>query len=186
MNIHIVQHNIATNNPEENLKWILDELDSPESKSALLTVFPACTVCGSPLFGSVTYTDIQKRAQAVLQELIAQSEHRAFLIGMPLQLQDRGLCNTIVFVQNCAIRAIVSKKYLSPDEQKYFVRGEGAVWYLYFTYEIFAFKILFGSKADFTAFISSTFASGVSAKKKSLLLTPRPCSPEIRPPSFLA
>lgn len=125
MNIHIVQHNIATNNPEENLKWILDELDSPESKSALLTVFPACTVCGSPLYGSVAYTDIQKRAQAVLQELIAQSEHRAFLIGMPLQLQDRGLCNTIVFVQNCAIRAIVSKKYLSPDEQKYFVRGEG-------------------------------------------------------------
>ena len=125
MNIHLVQHNIVTNNPEENLKWILEELDKPESKEALLTVFPACTLCGSPLFGSVAYTDLQKRAQSVLQELIQQSEHRAFLIGMPLQIQDKGLCNAIVFIQNCAIRGIITKKYLAPDEQKYFVRGEG-------------------------------------------------------------
>ena len=64
MNIHIVQHDIVSNNPEENLKWILEELDTPESKDALLTVFPACTLCGAPLYGSVAYTDIQKRAQA--------------------------------------------------------------------------------------------------------------------------
>ena len=125
MNIRIVQHNIITNNPEANLEWILAELDKPETKEALLTVFPACTICGYPLFGSVAYTDIQKRSQAVLQELVSHSEHRAFLIGMPLQIQDKGLCNAIVFVQNCAIRGIVTKKYLAPDEQKYFVRGEG-------------------------------------------------------------
>lgn len=125
MNIHIVQHDIVTNNPEENLKWVLEELESVESKDALLTVFPACTLCGSPLFASAAYTDIQKRAQACLQELIQKSEHRAFLIGMPLQIQDKGLCNAIVFVQNCAIRGIITKKYLAPDEQKYFVRGEG-------------------------------------------------------------
>ncbi|MCR4817236.1 MAG: NAD+ synthase [Bacteroidales bacterium] len=125
MNVHIVQHNIATNNPEENMRWIMAELDTQASKDALLTVFPACTLCGYPQFGSAAYTDIQKRAQAVLQQLIQFSEHRAFLIGMPLQIQDKGLCNAIVFVQNCAIRAIVTKKYLAPDEQKYFVRGEG-------------------------------------------------------------
>lgn len=125
MNIHIVQHDIVTNNPEENLKWILQELETPESHEALLTVFPACTLCGSPLFGSVAYTDLQKRAQACLQELIQRSEHRALLVGMPLQIQDKGLCNAIVFVQNCAIRGIITKKYLAPDEQKYFVRGEG-------------------------------------------------------------
>ena len=125
MNVHIVQHNIITNNPEENLKWILEEIDSPQAADSLLTVFPACTLCGYPLFGSVAYTDIQKRAQAVLQECIQHSEHKAFLIGMPLQIQDKGLCNAIVFVQNNAIRAIITKKYLAPDEQKYFVRGEG-------------------------------------------------------------
>lgn len=125
MNIHIVQHDVVTNNPEENMKWILEELDTPASREALLTVFPACTLCGSPLFGSVAYTDLQKRAQSCLQELIQKSEHRAFLIGMPLQIQDKGLCNAIVFVQNCAIRGIITKKYLAPDEQKYFVRGEG-------------------------------------------------------------
>ena len=125
MNIHIVQHNIVTNNPEENLQWILSELDTPESKDALLTVFPACTLCGYPLYGSIAYTDIQKRAQAALQELVQHSEHRAFLVGMPLQIQDKGLCNAIVFVQNNAIRGIITKKYLNPDEQKYFVRGEG-------------------------------------------------------------
>ena len=125
MNIHIVQHDILTNNPEENLRWILEEIETPASREALLTVFPACTLCGYPLFGSISYIDIQKRAQSVLQELVAHSEHRAFLIGMPLQLQDRGLCNAIVFVQNNAIRATITKKYLNPDEQKYFVRGEG-------------------------------------------------------------
>ena len=125
MNVHIVQHNIITNNPEENLKWILEEIDSPEASDALLTVFPACTLCGYPLFGSAAYTDLQKRAQAALQECIQHSEHKAFLIGMPLQVQDKGLCNAIVFVQNNAIRAIITKKYLAPDEQKYFVRGEG-------------------------------------------------------------
>ena len=125
MNVHIVQHNILTNNPEENLKWIMAELDTQESRDALLTVFPACTLCGYPLFGSAAYTDIQKRAQAALQQLVAMSEHRAFLVGLPLQVQDKGLCNAIVFVQNCAIRGIVTKKYLAPDEQKYFVRGEG-------------------------------------------------------------
>ena len=125
MNIHIVQHDIRTNNPEENLKWILAELDTPESRDALLTVFPACTLCGYPLYASAAYTDLQKRAQAALQELVACSEHRAFLIGMPLQIQDKGLCNAIVFVQNNAIRGIITKKYLAPDEQKYFVRGEG-------------------------------------------------------------
>lgn len=125
MNIHIVQHDVLTNRPEENLQWILAELDSPSSREALLTVFPACTLCGSPLFASAGYTDLQKRAQAALQELVAQSEHRAFLVGLPLQIQDKGLCNAIVFVQNCAIRAIVTKKYLAPDEQRCFVRGEG-------------------------------------------------------------
>ncbi len=125
MNVHIVQHNIVTNNPEENLKWILSEIDSPEAGDSLLTVFPASTLCGYPLFGSIAYTDIQKRAQAALQECIQHSEHKAFLIGMPLQVQDKGLCNAIVFVQNCAIRAIITKKYLAPDEQKYFVRGDG-------------------------------------------------------------
>ena len=125
MNIHIVQHDIQTNNPEENLRWILEETDTPASREALLTVFPACTLCGYPLYGSIAYTDIQKRAQSALQELVAHSEHRAFLIGMPLQIQDRGLCNAIVFVQNNAIRGIITKKYLNPDEQKYFVRGEG-------------------------------------------------------------
>ncbi|MBR1850818.1 MAG: NAD+ synthase [Bacteroidales bacterium] len=125
MKIHIVQHNIATNNPEANMEWVLRELDSPESREALLTVFPACTLCGYPQYASAAYTDLQKRAQAALQELVARSEHRAFLIGMPLQIQNKGLCNAIVFVQNCAIRGIVTKKYLQPDEQKYFVRGEG-------------------------------------------------------------
>ena len=125
MKIHIVQHNIVTNNPEENLHWIESELETAESRDALLTVFPACTLCGAPLFASVAYTDIQKRAQLALQELVQRSEHRAFLVGMPLQIQDKGLCNAIVFVQNCAIRAIITKKYLAPDEQKYFVRGEG-------------------------------------------------------------
>lgn len=125
MNIHVVQHDVLTNRPEENLEWILAELDSPQSREALLTVFPACTLCGAPLFASAGYTDLQKRAQAALQELVARSEHRAFLVGLPLQIQDKGLCNAIVFVQNCAIRAIVTKKYLAPDEQRCFVRGEG-------------------------------------------------------------
>ena len=44
---------------------------------------------------------------------------------MPLQIQDKGLCNAIVFVQNCAIRGVVTKKYLTVDEQRCFVRGEG-------------------------------------------------------------
>lgn len=125
MNIHIVQHDVLTNRPEENLEWIKAELDSPQSREALLTVFPACTLCGAPLYASAEYTDIQKRAQAALQQLVSMSEHRAFLVGLPLQIQDKGLCNAIVFVQNCAIRAIVTKKYLAPDEQRCFVRGEG-------------------------------------------------------------
>ena len=111
--------------PEENLQWILAELESEASKEALLTVFPACTLCGAPLYAAAGYTDLQKRAQSALQELVARSEHRAFLVGLPLQIQDKGLCNAIVFVQNCAIRAIVTKKYLLPDEQRCFVRGEG-------------------------------------------------------------
>lgn len=125
MKIHIVQHDVRTLRMEENLDWIVNELETNESREALLTVFPAGTVCGAPLFAAAGYTDIQKRAQAVLQELIARSEHRAFLIGMPLQIQDKGLCNAIVFVQNCAIRGVITKKYLGIDEQKYFVRGEG-------------------------------------------------------------
>ena len=125
MNIHIVQHDIRTNRPEENLEWIKAELQSEGSKGAMLTVFPACTLCGAPLYASAGYTDLQKRAQAALQELVSMSEHRAFLVGLPLQIQDKGLCNAIVFVQNCAIRAIVTKKYLAPDEQRCFVRGEG-------------------------------------------------------------
>ncbi len=125
MNIHIVQHDVRTLAPEENLQWILAELDTPQSHDALLTVFPACTLCGAPLYAAAGYTDLQKRAQAALQELVARSEHRAFLVGLPLQIQDKGLCNAIVFVQNCAIRAIVTKKYLLPDEQRCFVRGEG-------------------------------------------------------------
>ena len=100
MKIHVVQHDIRTLRMEENLEWIVNELESQASKDALLTVFPACTVCGAPLFAAAGYTDVQKRAQAVLQELIARSEHRAFLVGMPLQIQDKGLCNAIVFVQN--------------------------------------------------------------------------------------
>lgn len=125
MNIHIVQHDVRTMSPEENLQWILAELESEASKEALLTVFPACTLCGAPLYAAAGYTDLQKRAQSALQELVARSEHRAFLVGLPLQIQDKGLCNAIVFVQNCAIRAIVTKKYLLPDEQRCFVRGEG-------------------------------------------------------------
>lgn len=123
MKIHIVQHDVLTRRTDENLEWIKAELAA--SDDALLTVFPACTLCGAPLFAAAAYTDLQKRAQAALQQLIELSGHRAFLVGMPLQIQDKGLCNAIVFVQNCAIRGVVTKKYLAPDEQKYFVRGEG-------------------------------------------------------------
>lgn len=125
MKIHIVQHDIRSIQPEENLKWIAEQLNTKESSEALLTVFPACTLCGYPVFGAAAYTDLQKRSQSVLQQLISMSDHRAFLVGMPLQIQDKGLCNAIVFVQNNAIRGIITKKYLAPDEQKYFVRGEG-------------------------------------------------------------
>ena len=125
MNIHVVQHDVRTCKPEENLEWIKAELSSEASREALLTVFPACTVCGEPLFAAAAYTDMQKRAQAVLQELVLLSEHRAFLVGMPLQIQDKGLCNAIVFVYDGAIRGVVTKKYLTLQEQKYFVRGEG-------------------------------------------------------------
>ena len=123
MKIHIVQHDVLTRRVGENMEWIKAELTATDD--ALLTVFPACTLCGAPLFSAAAYTDMQKQAQAALQELIELSEHRAFLVGMPLQIQDKGLCNAIVFVQNCAIRGVVTKKYLAPDEQKYFVRGEG-------------------------------------------------------------
>ena len=125
MKIHIVQHDVRTMSPEDNLQWMKAELESAASQEALLTVFPACTLCGAPLFAAAGYTDLQKRAQAALQELVSVSEHRAFLVGMPLQIQDKGLCNAIVFVQNGAIRGVVTKKYLGTDEQKYFVRGEG-------------------------------------------------------------
>jgi predicted amidohydrolase len=125
MNIHLVQHDILTLRVDDNMQRIKAELDSEASRNALLTVFPACTICGAPLFAAADYTDLQKQAQAALQELISLSEHRAFLVGLPLQIQDKGLCNAIVFVQNCAIRAVVTKKYLTVDEQKYFVRGEG-------------------------------------------------------------
>lgn len=125
MKIHIVQHDIITASPEDNLEWMKAELASPQAQEALLTVFPACSLCGAPLHAAAAYTDLQKRAQTALQELISLSEHRAFLVGMPLQIQDKGLCNAIVFIQNGAIRGVVTKKYLGVDEQKYFVRGEG-------------------------------------------------------------
>ena len=125
MKIHIVQHDIVTASPEENFLWIKEQLASPQSQQAMLTVFPACSLCGAPLHAAAAYTDLQKRAQASLQELISLSEHRAFLVGMPLHIQEKGLCNAIVFVQNGAIRGVITKKYLAVDEQKYFVRGEG-------------------------------------------------------------
>ena len=125
MKINIVQINTKTGNVAENLQKVFDELEKPQSKEALLTVFPANTLCGSPLLSSVVYTDLQKQAQLALQECVQRSEHRAFIIGLPLHVQDRGLCNALVFVQNKAIRGIITKKYLDLDEQKYFVRGEG-------------------------------------------------------------
>lgn len=125
MKIHIVQHDIPTLRIEQNLEWIKAELDSPASREALLTVFPACTLCGAPLFAAAGYRDVQKAAQGALQDLVALSEHRAFIVGMPLQIQDKGLCNALVFVQNGAIRGVVTKKYLTVDEQRCFVRGEG-------------------------------------------------------------
>ena len=105
------------------MRWIDSECLA--AAEPVLTVFPACTLCGYPLYGSAAYTDLQKRAQRVLQELVDGSANKAFLVGLPLQVQDKGLCNCIVFVQDGAIRAIVTKKYLAPGEQKYFVRGEG-------------------------------------------------------------
>ena len=125
MKIHIVQHDVRTADAFENMQWIKAELASQQSQEALLTVFPACSLCGAPLYAAAAYTDLQKNAQSALQQLVAESSHRAFLIGMPLHIQDKGLCNAIVFVQNGAIRAVVTKKYLGVDEQKYFVRGDG-------------------------------------------------------------
>lgn len=131
MNIHIVQHDLVTANPEANLRWIQEELSQQASRDALLTIFPPCTLCGYPLYAEAAYTNLQKRAQAALQQLVLNSEHRAFLIGLPLQIQGKGLCNAIVFVQNNAIRGIITKKYLAPDEQKYFVRGDGVQFIQY-------------------------------------------------------
>ncbi|MBR4300696.1 MAG: hypothetical protein IKT84_02120, partial [Bacteroidales bacterium] len=119
MKINIVQINTKTGNVQENLQKVFDELEKPQAKEALLSVFPANTLCGSPLLSSVVYTDLQKQAQLALQECVQRSEHRAFIVGLPLHVQDRGLCNALVFVQNKAIRAIVTKKYLDLDEQKY-------------------------------------------------------------------
>ena len=118
MNIRIVQHDIVSANPEANGRWIAEELNTRESREALLTIFPACTLCGYPLFAAASYEDLQKRAQQVLQQLIAQSEHQAFIVGLPLQLQDSGLCNALVFVHNGTIRATITKKNLSHLEHR--------------------------------------------------------------------
>ena len=125
MKINVVQFNTHTGGISANLEKIKQALDTPQSREALLTVFPANTLCGYPLYGTVVYNDLQKEAQSALQTLVDISEHRAFIVGMPLHVQDRGLCNALIFVQNRAIRAVVTKKYLNLDEQKYYVRGEG-------------------------------------------------------------
>ena len=125
MKINIVQLNLATGNVARNLENIQAALDTPQSRESLLSVFPANTLCGYPLYNAVVYNDLQKEAQAALQTLVDISEHRAFIVGLPLHVQDRGLCNALIFVQNRAIRAVVTKKYLNLDEQKFFVRGEG-------------------------------------------------------------
>ncbi|MBO4740440.1 MAG: NAD+ synthase [Bacteroidales bacterium] len=125
MKVNLVQLNLATGNVAKNLENIQAALDTPQSREALLSVFPSNTLCGYPLYNSVVYNDLQKEAQAALQKLVDISEHRAFIVGMPLHVQDRGLCNALIFIQNRAIRAVVTKKYLNLDEQKFFVRGEG-------------------------------------------------------------
>ena len=125
MKINIVQLNLATGDVARNLENIQAALDTPQSRESLLSVFPANTLCGYPLYNAVVYNDLQKEAQAALQTLVDISEHRAFIVGLPLHVQDRGLCNALIFVQNRAIRAVVTKKYLNLDEQKFFVRGEG-------------------------------------------------------------
>jgi NAD+ synthase (glutamine-hydrolysing) len=125
MKVHMVQCDVGTLQVEANRREVERAMEGAEASGALLTVFPCCTLCGSPLYEAADYTDLQKRAQAALQELVALSDHRALLVGLPLQIQDRGLCNALVFVQNGAIRAVVTKKYLSVDEQRQFVRGDG-------------------------------------------------------------
>ncbi|MBO4741018.1 MAG: NAD+ synthase [Bacteroidales bacterium] len=125
MKINIVQLNLKTGDIAGNLEKVKQALETPQSRESLLSVFPANTLCGYPLYSSVVYNDLQKEAQVALQACVDISEHRAFIIGMPLHMQDRGLCNALIFVQNRAIRAVVTKKYLNLDEQKYYVRGEG-------------------------------------------------------------
>ena len=58
MKINIVQINTKTGNVQENLQKVFDELEKPQAKEALLSVFPANTLCGSPLLSSVVYTDL--------------------------------------------------------------------------------------------------------------------------------
>ncbi|MBP5758282.1 MAG: hypothetical protein J6W45_02635, partial [Bacteroidales bacterium] len=97
MKINIVQLNLATGDVARNLENIQAALDTPQSRESLLSVFPANTLCGYPLYNAVVYNDLQKEAQAALQTLVDISEHRAFIVGLPLHVQDRGLCNALIF-----------------------------------------------------------------------------------------
>ena len=126
MKINIVQSNSFSGKLRENIRRIEETLKSEQSREALLTVFSANNLSGNPLSDMLEYADFHKELNAALQDCIALSEdHDAFIIGMPLLVQDKGLCNALVFIQNGAIRAVISKKNLREEEHKYFVKGDG-------------------------------------------------------------
>lgn len=126
MKINVVQSNFFSGRLKENVQKVAEVLKSEQSKDALLTVFPANNISGNPLMDKLEYADFHKELNTALQDCIALSEdHDAFIIGMPLPVQEKGLCNALVFIQNGAIRAVISKKNLREEEHQYFVKGDG-------------------------------------------------------------
>lgn len=123
MRICAAQIKPVAGNIDQNIKHHLSFIDLADMNGSDLIIFPELSLTGyEPVLAENLATDKEDTRLNIFQD-VSDSKKISIGVGIPIKTTT-GVTISLVLFQPGKTREIYSKKYIHPDEQKFFVSGQ--------------------------------------------------------------
>ena len=131
MNIVLAQLNFVIGDFEKNIFKIRQGIERAKKEKADLIIFSELAVCGYPPLDFLEFDDFIKRCQKAVEEIAADCNGIAAIVGCPTvnpDIEGKNLFNSACFLADGKIKNVIHKALLPNydvfDEYRYFEPGK--------------------------------------------------------------
>ncbi len=125
MKIRLIQSDPFAGKLQANFEQISEHLSDSNLDSEDIMFFPANSLEGAYLYKDIISGWYQTEVRQYLKKILTHPSRNAFILGAILPTDGIGLQNTLIFISENKIKACITKRNLSFEEQKYCRKGDG-------------------------------------------------------------